>query len=149
MDKNELLKQQELIDEKYEEFKKAYLEFIRFIDIDESYLEEAEESEDKFEALWQLDYDCYNFNDGKENREYDNFEHKYWMLQQLWLMLDEVIKCGDDKKAAHRNKKQIEVLITSIRHYKHESQEVIEKEQQVIDMADDGLKLLEELRNSL
>ena len=149
MDKNELMKKQEQIDEKYEELKKDYLEFIRLIDIDESYLEESEESEDKFEALWRLDYDCYNFNDGKESREYDNFEHKYWLLQQLWLTLDEVIKGGDDNKAAHRNKKQIEILITSIRRIKHESQEVIKKEQQVIYMADDGLKLLDELRENL
>ena len=111
--------------------------------------DEIGEDEDEFETLLYLDYDCYNFNDGKESREYDNFTHKYWLIQQLWLMLDEIIKGGDDQKAVHRNKKQIELIITGIRRLKHESKAVIEKENEVICMADDGLKLLDELRNSL
>ena len=149
MEKNEMLNKQTQIEQKYEELEKAFFEFISLIDIDQYCLEEAEESEDKFEALLRLDPDCIFFDDGRESREYDNFAHKHWLLQQQWLMLDEVLKSGDDKKAAHRNKKQVEMLIRRIRELKHESQKVIEKEQQVINMADDGLKLLDELSAAL
>lgn len=71
------------------------------------------------------------------------------MIQQHQLLLDEITKDGDDRKAYHRNKKQIELLIRNTRWLKHESERVIEKENKVIAMANDELKFLDELRNNL
>lgn len=150
MDKNELLEEQELIiGKKFEEFKKAYCEFIKNVDID-IYFDNFDEIDvEYFELLWNLDPENFNFNDGKELREYNNFEHIYWLIQQHQLILDEITKGGDDIKAHHRNKKQIELLIRNTRWLKHESERVIEKENEVIAMANDELKFLDELRNNL
>lgn len=77
-DKNELLEEQEfIIGKKFEEFKKAYCEFIKNVDIDIfNDFDEIDEIEvEDFELLWNLDHENFNFNDGKELREYNNFEH--------------------------------------------------------------------------
>ena len=81
--------------------------------------------------------------------EYNNFEHIYRLIQQHQLIIEEITKSGDDRKAHHRNKKQIELLIRNTRWLKHESERVIEKENEVIAMANDELKFLDELRNNL
>lgn len=150
MDKNELLEEQEfIIGKKFEEFKKAYCEFIKNVDID-IYFDNFDEIDvEYFELLWNLDPKNFNFNDGKGLREYNNFEHIYWLIQQHQLILDEMTKGGDDRKAHHRNKKQIELLIRNTRWLKHESERVVEKENEVIAMANDELKFLDELRNNL
>ena len=77
-DKNELLEEQEfIIGKKFEEFKKAYCEIIKNVDIDIfNDFDEIDEIEvEDFELLWNLDHENFNFNDGKELREYNNFEH--------------------------------------------------------------------------
>ena len=153
MDKNELLEEQEfIIWKKFEEFKKAYCEFIKNIDIG-IYFDEFDEIDEieveDFELLWNFDSENFNYNGGKELREYNNFEHIYWLIQQHQLLLDEITKGGDERKAYHRNKKQIELLIRNTRWLKHESERVIEKENEVIAMANDELKFLDELRNNL
>lgn len=77
-DKNELLEEQEfIIGKKFEEFKKAYCEIIKnvYIDIFNDFDEIDEIEVEDFELLWNLDHENFNFNDGKELREYNNFEH--------------------------------------------------------------------------
>ena len=115
MDKNELLEVQEfIIWKKFEEFKKAYCEFIKSVDIG-IYFDEFDEIDEieveDFELLWNLDSENFNFNGGKELREYNNFEHIYRLIRQHQLILDEITKGGDDRKAHHRNKKQLNFLL--------------------------------------
>ena len=52
----------------------------------------------------------------------------------------------DDKKAIHRNNKGMETLVTSIRGIKHESETVIEREQELIKEVNVALKFLDLVR---
>lgn len=63
--------------EKIWRIQKAYCEFIKNVDIDIfNDFDEIDEIEvEDFELLWNLDPENFNFNDGKELREYNNFEH--------------------------------------------------------------------------
>lgn len=54
---------------------------------------------------------------------------------------------GDDKKKAHRAKKGVETLITSVRKIKKESNEIIEQEQRVISETNAALDLLDAIRS--
>ena len=67
------------------------------------------------------------------------------MLRELKRTLDEAMNASDDKQA-HRLKKGIEELITSIRRIKDESAEVLESEQRVINEADYALEILDGIR---
>ena len=95
------------------------------------------------------DFDDLFFNDGKEQRKYDNFQHKLWILERLIAEIEEAIADNKDKKAVHQSKKAIETLITSYRRIKHESETVIAEENTVLETIDYGLKILDELRNDL
>lgn len=70
-----------------------------------------------------------------------------WVYERIVSMIDEATDVGDDKKKAHRAKRDVEMLITSVRKIKKESCEIIEKEQQVISETNAALDLLDSLRS--
>ena len=114
-----------------------------FIEAAINYDELLEDYNDKSD----IDYEELIFNDAKDMRYFENLESTSWMLKQVLEIIDEYIGAGDDKKKAHRAKKEIEMLITSMRGIRKESKEIMEREQQVINEADLALKLLDQLRN--
>ena len=83
----------------------------------------------------------------KEARRFDNIQNLMWVYESIVAMIDEAMGVGDDKKKAHRAKKGVETLITSVRKIKKESNEIIEQEQQVINATNAALNLLDAIRN--
>ena len=83
----------------------------------------------------------------KDARHFDNLQNLMWVYERIVTMIDEVTAVGDDKKKAHRAKKGVETLITSVRKIKKESNEIIEQEQQVINATNAALNLLDAIRN--
>ena len=93
-----------------------------------------------------IDHEELVFNDAKDMRYFENLTYTSWMLKEIITAIDEFSCVGDDKKKLHRVKKEVEMLITSIRGIKKESKQVIEHEQQVIREVDSALELLNQLR---
>ena len=83
----------------------------------------------------------------KDARRFDNLQNLMWVYESIVAMIDEAMAVGDDKKKAHRAKKGVETLITSVRKIKKESNEIIEQEQQVINATNAALNLLDAIRN--
>lgn len=83
----------------------------------------------------------------KDARHYDNLQNLMWVYERIVTMIDEVTAVGDDKKKAHRAKKDVETLITSVRKIKRGSNEIIEQEQQVISETNAALGLLDAIRS--
>ena len=83
----------------------------------------------------------------KNARHFDNIQNLMWVYERIVAMIDEAMDVGDDKKKAHRAKKDVETLITSVRKIKRESNEIIEQEQQVISETNAALDLLDAIRN--
>ena len=83
----------------------------------------------------------------KDARHFDNLQNLMWVYERIVAMIDEAMAVGDDKKKAHRAKKGVETLITSVRKIKKESNEIIEQEQQVINATNAALNLLDAIRN--
>ncbi len=83
----------------------------------------------------------------KDVRRFDNIQNLMWVYESIVAMIDEAMGVGDDKKKAHRAKKGVETLITSVRKIKKESNEIIEQEQQVINATNAALNLLDAIRN--
>ena len=83
----------------------------------------------------------------KDARHFDNLQNLMWVYERIVAMIDEAMAVGDDKKKAHRSKKGVETLITSVRKIKKESNEIIEQEQQVINATNAALNLLDAIRN--
>ena len=83
----------------------------------------------------------------KVARRFDNLQNLMWVYERIVAMIDEATEVGDDKKKAHRAKKNVETLITSVRKIKRESNEIIEQEQQVINETNAALNLLDAIRN--
>jgi len=149
MDKNELLIIKEQLEAQYNSTLEEFFEFFKCTDYYGEYYEGDNEKEAVLKHLELDDFDDLLLYDGKEQRKYDNFQHKLWILERLIAEIEEAIADNKDKKAVHQNKKAIETLISSYRRIKHESKEVIAQENTVLETIDYGLEILDELRNDL
>jgi len=131
------------IREEYEwKLKKISEEMDAFIEYAVNYDELLEDCQEKS----NIQYSELVFNDARDMRYFENLEYTSWILKEIITAIDEFSCVGDDKKKLHRVKKEVEMLITSIRGIKKESKEVIEHEQQVIDEVDLAIDLLDQLR---
>ena len=112
------------------------------------------ERADNFDELLEIyedknDIDVAELEGGTVNgaRHCDNLQNLMWVYERIVAMIDESMAVGDDKKKAHRAKKGVETLITSVRKIKKESNEIIEQEQQVINATNAALDLLDAIRS--
>ena len=108
-----------------------------------NYEELIEDTEDKS----KIDYSELIFNDAKNERYFDNLQCTSWMLEQIIEVIEEFTDAGENKKKAHRVRKELEMLVASLRRIKKESKEVIKHEQQVIGEVDLAIELLAQLRD--
>lgn len=84
--------------------------------------------------------------DNDNLRAYELLIHNEWIYEKLVTTINDIQSAGDDKKAIHRNNKGIETLITSIKGIKQESEDIISKEQEMIDEANAALEFLSFVR---
>ena len=113
----------------------------------ESAMEEAVNYEELLVEYGAEDVDPgeLEWNAAKDQRQYDTLQSELWMVQKILDTIDETLDAGDDVKKAHRARKSVDTLITSIREIKVESEDVIAHEKQVVDGAEYALSLLEQL----
>ena len=88
----------------------------------------------------------YEWDDAKEQLQFEHCQSHYWILQKLLILIDEAISAGDDKKKRHVFKRETESCISELRSVKKHAREVIESEQQVIERTDAFLGLLDRIR---
>lgn len=100
-----------------------------------------------YETENDIDVAELEWGNAKDARHFDNIQNLMWVYERIVAMIDEAMAVGDDKKKAHRAKKGVETLITSVRKIKRESNEIIEQEQQVISETNAALDLLDVIRS--
>ena len=126
-------KQSELTDELYKFVERA----VNYDELIETY--GSKEDIDKDGEL--------EWNDAKDQRYYDILNKKLWMVENIISMIDEINGINGDKKKLHNAKKSIEEFITSLRYLKKESNEIIEREQNMIDDFNSAIDILDEMRD--
>lgn len=102
---------------------------------------------ERCESIEDIDKDGeLEWNDAKDQRYYDILNHKIWIVENIISMIDEINEINGDKKKQHRANKSIEEFITSLRYMKKESNEIIEREQQMTDDVDSAIGILDKMR---
>ena len=124
-------KQSELYDELYDFIECA----VNYDELIDEY--ETKESIDTYELEW---------NDAKDQRYFDILNHKIWVVENIISTIDRINDIGDDEKKLHRAKKDLGSLVTEFRRMKKESNEIIEREQQMANNVDSALGVLDEIR---
>ena len=133
-----------VIKAEYEQKKQQLSEEMdRLMEWADNYDELLENYEDKND----IDVAKLEWGNVKDARRFDNIQNLMWVYERIVAMIDEAMAVGDDKKKAHRAKKSVETLITSVRRIKKESNEIIEQEQQVINATNAALNLLDAIRS--
>ena len=113
-----------------------------------AYIEKAlnyEELLDVYGDKENIDFDELEWDDG-DIRSIELLENSIWIYERILSTIDDHQNAGDDKKAIHRNNKNAETLVTSIRGIKHESETVIQQEQEMIKEANEALEFLSFIR---
>ena len=87
------------------------------------------------------------WNDAKDQRYFDILNHKIWVVENIISMIDEINDVNGEKKKQHIAKGAIESLDTGIRLIKEESNELIEREQQMVNDVDSALGFLDVIRD--
>ena len=134
---------QSVIKAEYEQKQQKLSEEMDRLEWADNYDELLENYEDKND----IDVTELEWGNVKDARRFDNIQNLMWVYERIVAMIDEAMAVGDDKKKAHRAKKGVETLITSVRKIKKESNEIIEQEQQVINATNAALNLLDAIRN--
>lgn len=114
----------------------------------EQYLE-CDEEADTYEAIISLDRDEIYFNDATQELKFDNYDIKILALNDMIQIIDSIIKECDNKNQMHQNKIEIEEWIREFRQMKKRSRKVIEEEESVLKLAEEKLKILEDIRTDL
>ena len=86
------------------------------------------------------------WNDVKDQRYFDILNHKIWVVENIISTIDRINDIGDDEKKLHRAKMDLGSLDTEFRRIKKESNELIEREQQMVNDVDSALGILDEIR---
>ena len=105
-----------------------------------------DDSFDEFEKLDSISAMGIEFEEFEEKREFEILDTRRIILQCLIDTLNEMSVQKDDRKAMHRMKKDIEINLNVIRAYKKESKRIIEKEEGLIDLCDNALSALDDIR---
>lgn len=99
------------------------------------------------ESIEDIDKDGeLEWNDAQDQRGYDILNHKLWIVENIISMIDEINEINGDKKKMHNAKRSVEELVTSLRRLKKESNEIIEREQRMIDDINVAIGVLDEIR---
>ena len=114
----------------------------------DTFLEKAvnyEELIDIYGAKENLDFDELEW-ESDDLRGFEILEKTIWIFEKIISTIDDRQNSGDDKKAIHRNKKNVETLVSSFRGIKHESEAIILREQELIKEANEALEFLSFVR---
>lgn len=84
-----------------------------------------------------------------DNNDYHGFrilENLEWIYEKIISSIDDIKTAGDDKDAIHLNNIGMDILVALIRGIKNESEAMIEREQELINEANNALEFLNLVR---
>lgn len=101
---------------------------------------------DIYETKENIDLAELEWNNAQDQRQFDILQNSVWLVERVIDTIDEVTSIASDRKKAHNTKKGIEMLISSARRLKKESNDFIEQEQEFLIETDSVLELLDAIR---
>ena len=96
----------------------------------------------------ELSMDEITFENTAQQRHFENLVQTRNVQVVLLETIDDMLASANDDKKRHRTAKAIEENVHFVRQLKHESEQVIYNEQQMLQSTNDILAVLDTMRNS-